>query len=173
MAETVEQYVERILSNVDQDPLSIQSATKRNLEQLVASVSGENLKRRLSPERWSIAEIAAHLADAEVVAAFRIRKIVSEPGCALAAFDQDAWAKNLNYEERDTAQSVEDFGRLRDMNLALLRKLTADEWERHGIHAERGKETLRRVVELYAGHDINHLRQIGSVVKDIQSEQAA
>jgi hypothetical protein len=165
MAETVQQYIERILSNVDGEPLTIQAATKQTLDHLIDNVAVDKLKRRLSPERWSIAEIVAHLVDAEIVAAFRIRKIVSEPGCSIPAYDQNSWASNLNYEGREPVQSIKDFGVLRDMNLGVLSTLTDEEWDRYGVHEERGKETLRQLVRLYAGHDINHLRQIESILR--------
>ncbi len=165
MAETVQQYMERILGNVDRDPLAIQAATKQTLDHLIENVSTEKLKRRLSPERWSIAEIVAHLLDGEIVAAFRIRKILSEPGSAISAYDQDKWAENLKYESVDPIQGVKQFGVLREMNLAILRKLNDEQWERFGMHEERGRETLREMVRLYAGHDVNHLKQIESMVK--------
>jgi hypothetical protein len=44
--------------------------------------------------------------------------------------------------------------------VALLRGLTPEELDRHGVHAERGKETIRHLLRLYAGHDRNHLAQI-------------
>ena len=28
------------------------------------------------------------------------------------------------------------------------------------MHQERGKETVARVTEMFAGHDLNHLKQI-------------
>lgn len=166
MPETVQQYTERILSNVNTDPLAIQATTAERLERLVGNLPAETLRRHPLAERWSVAEILAHLADAEIVAAFRIRKILSEPGCAIAAFDQDAWASSLDYAESDPQQSLRTFRTLRAANLALLRSLTAEQWERYGIHSERGKETLRRVVTMYAGHDVNHVRQIEGILSE-------
>jgi DinB superfamily len=165
MAETVEQYMERILGNVDRDPVAIQAATKQTLDRLIANVPVEKLKRRPSPDRWSIAEIVAHLLDAEIVAAFRIRMILSEPGSVITAYDQDKWAEKLDYKSADPVQGLKQFGVLREMNVAVLSKLTEEEWERFGMHEERGKETLRQMVRMYAGHDVNHLKQIDAMVK--------
>ncbi len=52
------------------------------------------------------------------------------------------------------------FRALRESNLALLKSLPRTKWGCYGIHATRGKETLKRVVEMFAGHDLNHLQQI-------------
>jgi uncharacterized damage-inducible protein DinB len=173
MAETVEQYMNRILSNVDGDPLAIQAATKQALDRLVKEVPAETLKRRPSPEKWSVAEILAHLTDGEIVFAFRIRKILSESGSNISAFDQNKWEENLNYKERDPLQSVRQFGLLREMNLAVLNKLTEEQWERYGMHEERGRESLRQMVRLYAGHDVNHMKQIEAILKAANSKRPA
>jgi uncharacterized damage-inducible protein DinB len=173
MAETVEQYMNRILSNVDGDPLAIQAATKQTLDRLVKDVPAETLKRRPSPEKWSVAEILAHLSDAEIVFSYRIRKILSESGSTISAYDQSLWEANMNYKEKDPLQSVRQFGLLREMNLAVLSNLTDEQWERYGMHEERGRESLRQMVRLYAGHDINHLKQIEAILKVANSNRPA
>jgi hypothetical protein len=38
-------------------------------------------------------------------------------------------------------------------------------WDFYGMHSERGKETVTRVAEMLAGHDINHLNQIRLIMK--------
>ncbi len=173
MAETVEQYMNRILSNVDRDPLAIQAVTKQTLDRLVKEVPVQTLKRRPSPEKWSVAEILAHLTDGEIVFAFRIRKILSESGSTISAFDQDRWEANLNYKDKDPLQSAREFGLLREMNLAILNNLTEEQWERYGMHEERGRESLRQMVRLYAGHDVNHLKQIEAILKGADSKRPA
>jgi hypothetical protein len=114
----------------------------------------------MSPSRWSIAQIVAHLADAEIVGAYRIRMILAAPGTPLQAFDQTEWARTQHYENRDARASLALFTRVRAAQLQLLRGLTDEELDRSGMHAERGKESIRHLVALYAGHDLNHLAQI-------------
>jgi len=173
MAETAQQYMKRILSKVDGDPLTIQAATKPALEHLIREAPAAHLKRRPSPDHWSIGEILAHLADAEIVTAFRIRKILSEPGSIISAYDQDLWEANLSYKARDPFQSAREFGLLRDMNLAVLHNLTEEQWDHYGMHEERGRESVRQLVRLCAGHDINHLKQIEAILKDSDSSRPA
>jgi hypothetical protein len=52
---------------------------------------------------------------------------------------------------------------LRQANLALLRSLTPAEWNQYGIHAERGVESIRDIAMYYAGHDLNHFKQIEAI----------
>lgn len=145
------------------DFLALQAAAPERLAFLTRGLSAEELVRRPAPEKWSIQEIAAHLADDELVGAYRLRMILSSPGTAIQAFDQDVWARTGRYGSIDTHASVDMFRILRQANLALLRSLTPAEWNQHGIHAERGVESIRDIAMYYAGHDLNHFAQIEAI----------
>ena len=68
MKETTEQYVKRILGYVKgQDPLKIQKRTAKKLRRLITPLSKKEMRRRPAPDKWSIAEIVAHIADTELV----------------------------------------------------------------------------------------------------------
>jgi hypothetical protein len=54
---------------------------------------------------------------------------------------------------------------LRQANLALLHSLDPAEWNLYGIHAERGAESIRDIAMYYAGHDLNHFKQIEAIRK--------
>jgi len=56
--------------------------------------------------------------------------------------------------------SLEAFRITRDRMVRLLKSLPSESWDSYGMHFERGKETVTRVVEMLAGHDINHIMQI-------------
>ncbi len=112
-----------------------------------------------------MAEILAHLADSELVIAWRLRMILTSNGAAIQAYDQDMWADTFNYGRRDPKDSLERFRVLRASNVALLKNVPKNLLENYGIHAERGKETISHLMNLVAGHDLNHLRQVESIVK--------
>ena len=78
----------------------------------------------------------------------------------IQAFDQDAWSRALHAESSDTHRSLTLFAAIRESMLPLLRGLNAEELDRYGMHSERGKESVRHLLALYAGHDRNHLAQI-------------
>ena len=160
-SETASEYKERILRyQAGADPLVLQAEAPDVLALLVEDLSAEHLGQRPAPGKWSIQEIVAHLADDELVGAYRIRLILSAPGTAIQAFDQDIWARTGRYSTRDIADSLNLYRTLRLANLKLLQSLTAQEWDMYGVHAERGIESLRDIAMYFAGHDINHFRQI-------------
>jgi len=165
MNETAQQYSQRILSHVQgRDPLKAQSATAKKLERLIKGAPASRLRKRPAPEKWSVSEIIAHLADTEIVIGWRIRSILGAPGTHIQAYDQDAWAAAGLYAKRDPRKSIEQFRAVRDANLALYKSLSTEQWKRYGIHAERGKESLERIALMIAGHDINHILQIERIL---------
>jgi DinB family protein len=163
--ETIEQYMQRINGYMEgKQPLAVQTATSKKLERLIQGVPTAKLRKRPAPDKWSVSEILAHLADAEMVGGFRMRLILGAPGTPIAAFDQDSWVTSGHYEKRDPRKSLELFRTLRAANLALLKSLTPEQWKHYGMHAERGQETIERIVRMFAGHDINHLQQIRHIL---------
>jgi hypothetical protein len=166
MKETPQQYAERVVSYVEgKQPLQILQTTPRKLAALLKGKNKKQLTTRPAPDKWSVTEVAAHLADAEVAIAWRYRQILSTNGVAIQGYDQNAWAATFNYARRDPKQSVESFAALRAANVALLKSVPRKLWENYGVHSERGNETVARVVSLVAGHDLNHLRQIEAILK--------
>jgi len=166
MKETAQQYINRILGYVEgKDPLKVQKSTAKKMEKLIKPLSKKQIRRRPAPGKWSIAEILAHLADAEVVGSWRMRVILGADGTPIQAFDQDVWAKTFRYEGQDPKHSLKVFRVLRENNLSLLRSVPRKLWENHGLHSERGKETIAHSVRMFAGHDLNHLQQVEKIAK--------
>jgi hypothetical protein len=165
MNELPQQYTQRILGYIEgSEPLAVQAKTAAKLDRLIKGVSSAKLRKRPGPEKWSVSEIIAHLADAEIVIGYRMRLILGSPGIPIVAYDQDSWAASGHYEKRDTRKSLEQFRVLREANLALLKSLTAEQWKHYGMHSERGQESIERVARMCAGHDINHLQQIAKIL---------
>lgn len=166
MQETPQQYTQRMLGHSQgKNPLRLQQATHRKLATLIKRLSKKQLTRRPAPGKWSIAEILAHLADAELVIGYRMRLILASNGTAIQAFDQDAWAQTFNYNRRDPKTSLETFRMLRENNLRLLGTAPRSLWQNYGQHQERGKETVDHIVKMMAGHDLNHVAQIEKMAK--------
>ena len=165
MPETPQQYTQRIIGNLNgQEPLKVLAATPKKLERMVARASAAKLKKRPAPDKWSVNEVIAHLADVEIVVGWRIRSILGSPGTPIQAFDQDAWVKACHYEKRDIKKSIAQIRAAREANLALYKSLAAEQWKHYGMHSERGQESVEHIVRMMAGHDLNHLQQIESIL---------
>ena len=164
--ESFEAYKKRILDYVKgRNPLELQAQMPGILESLIKSADPERLRTNPSPGKWSVTEIVAHLADDELVGAYRIRTILSKPGTDIQAFDQAEWAIRGKYRAVPVTKSLALFTCLRQANLQLFDLLEPEQWDYYGIHAERGIESIRDIALYYAGHDINHLMQIEAILK--------
>src|SRR5262252_5616441 len=117
------------------------------LAAILTGVYGEEEDFTTAVGKWSIRQIVAHLADAEMVGAHRMRQVIAEESPTLIAYDQDAWTHNLDYARRKPKQSLETFRRIRGENHELLKGLPESAFERTGNHSEDGPTTLLRLVE--------------------------
>jgi uncharacterized damage-inducible protein DinB len=165
MPETAQEYIARILSNSEgQDGLAVLAQTPGRLKVLLDSTPPEKWRRRPGPDRWSAGEVLAHLADVEIVSGWRIRSILASDGTPLQAFDQNAWAEAFKYAEVEPVESLRTFTAARASLLSLLDRVDPSRLTHHGMHAERGRETIAHLIQLNAGHDINHLKQIEALI---------
>lgn len=161
MSETPQQYTQRMLNNVaGEDPVKILAATPKKLQRLTKGASPARLRKRPEANKWSVSEILAHMADAEIVVSWRVRFILGNPGAPIQAFDQDSWVTALHYDKRDPRQSLEQMRALREANVALLKSLSPEQWKHCGMHSERGQESVEHIMRMFAGHDLNHLQQV-------------
>ncbi len=146
------------------DPMDVLERTERALHPFVDGRSAETLARPEAPGKWSVRHVIQHLADSELVWGWRLRIVLAQDRPVLTGYDQDLWAERLRYDEADAAQALHDFATIRDANLRLLRRLSAEDMERAGVHSERGAESIGHMIRLYAGHDLLHLRQIERIL---------
>ena len=140
------------------DPVETIAATSQKLNDLLAKLGPETARRPPAPGKWSAREILCHLADTEIVFAFRLRQALAEPHHVIQPFDQDAWASI--YSTFDAQAALRVFESVRAWNLTLIRSLSAADLAKPVSHPERGTMTLRTIVETMGGHDLNHLGQI-------------
>ncbi len=166
MQETPQEYTDRILSyQQGQEPLAVMASTPKKLVHLLEGKSRSILVKRTDPAKWSVGEVLAHLADAELAFSWRIRLMLGANGTMVQAYDQDAWASYSNYPKHDPMLSLDAYRIQRQRNIQLLRLIPKEMWENYGMHEERGRESVLRLTEMMAGHDINHLRQVEEMAK--------
>jgi uncharacterized damage-inducible protein DinB len=148
---------------IDQALTSL-AGTARRLERLALGLTPKQAAARPAPDKWSVKELLCHLADCELVYALRYRKILAEPGAALVAFDQNAWASRLQYQRQPVKDSLGRFKALRCAHIGLLKSLPGTAWDLAGQHPSYGALNLRQLVVHLVDHDRNHLAQVERLV---------
>jgi hypothetical protein len=129
----------------------------------ITGAAGPELDFKSAPEKWSVRQIVAHLADTEAVTVTRFRSLIAEDNPAMIAFDQNAWAEKTDYANRKPSQALDTMRHLRADNYALLNGLPEETFSRTGTHSRRGPMTLLDMVRLMAEHAEKHATQIRSI----------
>ena len=124
-----------------------------------------DLERTYAPGKWTVRYLLHHIVDAETVMFDRIRRVLSEGRRVIWAFDQDRWARSLDYQTRPLALS-------RDLYLATRAGVihyASIHYEKNGhlewIHSETGVRTLKDEFDKVAWHNTNHIKQIAMALE--------
>ncbi|HLZ55594.1 MAG TPA: DinB family protein [Ktedonosporobacter sp.] len=123
----------------------------------------EQLHHRPAPGEWSIHEVVIHLADADALGYWRLRKTIAEPGSTLPLYAEELWAQNLSYQAQSRELALATFAALRASTAALLRSLPASAWEYQATHPENGIMSIYDLFQMYLEHTQVHLAQIGQI----------
>lgn len=160
-AEHARAYIDAILGLLDSaDPLEVLHTTPDAVARAIEGMQDAALSQREAPGKWSVRHVLRHLADSDLVWAWRLRLVLAQHRPQLTGYDQDAWADRLWYADAPPQESLEEFRVVRRGNLRLLEHASADDLTRVGVHTERGDESVAHMMRLYAGHDLLHVRQI-------------
>ena len=154
-----------------------ESELKKHLEvaekspkQVAAAVSGlpeKVLDYKPAADKWSIHEILGHLADVEIVYAYRLRQMLADKKPVIAPMDQDDWARNLGHTETPPAELVALYGLNRHANLRLLQRLAPADFTKSAYHPETKKDfTVAELIERMGSHGASHLGQIERLKKE-------
>jgi len=143
---------------------------EKSPKQIAAAVSGlseKTLHYKPTPDKWCILEMLAHLADMEILYAYRLRQMLADKKPVIAPIDQDAWAKNLGYLESSPAELVALYGLNRHATLQLLRRMKPGDLEKSAHHPELNRPvTVAEYVGMMSRHGPNHLAQIEKLKKE-------
>lgn len=116
-------------------------------------------------ESWTTSEIIGHLCDAARYWGGRMRLAVYEERPRLEPFDQDALVRMAAYRYLPADTLLREFRLVNEANVALLRGLTPEQWERVGTHAERGPLTVRQMAEIEANHERDHAQAFADALR--------
>ncbi|HKO62289.1 MAG TPA: hypothetical protein VJV03_14085 [Pyrinomonadaceae bacterium] len=119
-----------------------------------------HLVKSYAPGKWTVRYILNHLADAETVLYDRIRRVISEPKQVLWAFDENAWARGLDYANVPLMVSQRIYSSVRDGIIYQARLHYEDSGHLEFVHNETGVRTLKQEFDKVAAHNEHHLEQI-------------
>lgn len=110
------------------------------------------------PGTWSIRQLILHLMDSDLIASYRMKRLIAEDNPLITAYDETRFTQRLHYDALDVSMAAEIFRLNRLMTVEILRRTSPPDWKRSGVHTERGKVTLAELVTGYVDHLDHHLR---------------
>src|SRR5207249_8820683 len=162
-------YQQHLLGLLGQDdPAEVQASTRARLLALVKD-AGSDLRQTPTPGQWSVLELLGHLVDAEIVVSGRYRWVLSHDRPQILGYDQDRWVERLRHNDDPPDELLEVFSTLRNANLRLWNRSSADDRQRVAMHAERGPESYELMFRMLAGHDRFHLDQMRRTLATIRA----
>jgi len=125
------------------------------------TLESEEWDKRPDPERFSLREVVAHLADWEPIWLERFVRINDEDEPILPGIDEGEIAIERNYSKQDPLVNIQRFLGGRASLLAHLSQLTGDQWNRAGVRsAPINRIAADDLAAMILGHDGYHLEQI-------------
>ncbi len=142
------------------EQLARMERTVNDYAAVVKNVSDAQLTKRPDPKNWSAKEVVCHVRDIEESFMMRFLSIMAMDDPKFLPVEPDRWAVERQYQRNDVQEALAALRTRREETLRFLRGLKPEQWERGGIHATRGRMTIKDFVELMAWHDDNHLDQL-------------
>ncbi len=132
----------------------------RNLAIELKGITDAEASFRSAPDSWCIHEIVGHMRDAAEVYHKRIYMMSTQTDPVLEPYDQEAWVAEHAYMTRSIDDMLRELTEWRGDTVRLLTTLVNWNWARTGQHTERGRTSIRQIVEHMAEHDAAHLHDI-------------
>jgi hypothetical protein len=127
------------------------------VRRIVAQIPVEKYDSLADPERFTLREAVAHVADWEEIDLGRIKQILTSPGTTLVPFDESERAAEQDYIHKDVAEQLNLYSARRSALVAFLETLPAEAWSEQGFHPEKGVLTVYDMANLVLAHDTYHI----------------
>jgi hypothetical protein len=144
--------------------LGLLAATPGVLRGLMSELTDEDARWKPAPDRFSVAEVLAHLAHSESHCyRMRLDRFLAE---SRPTFEPDDAQMYLDlYRDADPEDAFADFEDQRELNVEYLRELPFEAGGRVALHQEVGPITLKQMLHEWALHDLGHIRQVAELVR--------
>lgn len=145
----------------DRDPLVVLAETPDRISQQIERLGTDAFHRTYAEGKWPVGKILTHLVHCEIGFSQRIRQALVVENYVAQPFDQDDWM--TSERNIDGALALSTFINLRKFDLILFQSLSEAERAISLANPERGPQTVGLLLEIMAGHDLNHLEQLESI----------
>lgn len=152
------------------DPMEALEWLQRTPDQvlsLIEPLEEDDLSREVFKGEWSIRELLTHLRDAQGVLEYRVNLLLNEEDPIIesqAVFD---WAEDGSSEPTTSMDIFETYRSSRGKTVQRLQDIPLGDWWREGWHQEFGLVNVKQQVSYFATHELTHLPQIESRIREL------
>ena len=154
----------RVMIDNELPCLDLLEATPDILRGLMTELSDDDARWKPAPDRFSVAEVLAHLSHSEGHCyRMRLDRFLSEERPEFEPDDAQMYLEL--YRNADPEDAFDHFEEQRETNVEYLRGLATDTGERVALHKEFGEITLSQMLHEWTLHDLGHVRQVAELVR--------
>jgi uncharacterized damage-inducible protein DinB len=129
------------------------------LKQIICDIPLARYAEALGPDRFTLTEMIAHLADFDEIFLDRMVIAHERPGSYVEGIDETQRAIEKHYSIRDLYHELDVFANRRRDTVDFLRGLNDEDYQHHFEHSERGRLTIQDQLNMLSGHDLYHIHQ--------------
>ena len=130
----------------------------------LAGMPREMWEFKPAPGEWSVHEVIVHVADSESIGAFRLRKLVVEPGGTLTTYEEAKWAEALDYQNQSVDDALQILKLTRQTTYRLLKTLTDPVFMHSAVNPFYNEPyTFGLWLDIYTRHIPDHIEQLKKI----------
>ncbi len=137
------------------------------LERIVDEVPMERFGEQLAPDRFTLAEMVAHLADFEETVLDRLVIASEKPGSTIENFDEEARAIEKNYAGKSIRHEIDTFATRRRETILYIESLPEEKWSNTIVHPSLGTMSIADLLCSLHGHDLYHIEQVSAYMTEL------
>jgi hypothetical protein len=134
----------------------------RVLARLIQLIPETQWDTALDPERFTLREVLAHLADWEPILRGRIQLAAASPGSDFEGYDEGQMAIDNNYAGSNPLEMLALWTRERRITAEYLRTLPRSLFTNAIHNPELGSRTVDDQANMLLGHDLYHIEQLAA-----------
>lgn len=136
------------------------AATPARLREAVRGLSDEQIDTEYRPGGWTVRQVVHHVPDSHLNAYVRFKLALTENEPTIKPYEENAWAQLADVKVVPIATSLTLLDAIHERWLAILRAMSASDFERTLNHPENGRQRLDQVLALYAWHGPHHVAHV-------------
>ena len=135
--------------------------TRKQLLDAISQLTEEQMYRRVETGEWSVAEILAHLPNAERWLRSQAEAVRQREEARIRFLSEQERQESAGQAHRMMPpQIIHDLIGARWQTTKFLDSLTAAELDKAGVHSQIGAMTIAAIIEVIGRHEADHTRQV-------------